>query len=316
MGIRARYLDLPWLPPREAEMAFAGFEAVEDTPLPPHLFPARRLTRYPHDGGWCMALGVFDGHPIVASGHDNGEIDLFAVATGLPISSLAGGNSSIGALAYQYLGKRPVIAAGAIDGVVRVADLHDLSALTIIATLAPVQALALAEPDHCLIGTEKGLIAARILFPSQPGQGTGTRGRIHLPTDIRATRSCPQHGSHRHDAEQDGRTVPRLCLKGVQLTWGRRKPQSLSYPAGHCYVMPGRLKILASGSGKEAAIPPLLIDLAHIYAEPVDDPEAYLKDGCHFGVAVHGDGKYRVLSCYRRSERDWLVREINHQRLR
>jgi hypothetical protein len=56
--------------------------------------------------------------------------------------------------------------------------------------------------------------------------------------------------------------------------------------------------------------------LAYAFAEAVNDPEAYLKDGCHFGVAVHGDGDFRVLSCYRRSERDWLLQQINRQRLR
>jgi hypothetical protein len=90
------------------------------------------------------------------------------------------------------------------------------------------------------------MIAARIPFLAQAGQGTGTR-RVRLPVDVRAARACPQHDTHRHEVERDGRTVSRLCLKGVQLTWGSRKADSLSYPAGHCHVMPGRLEIVADG---------------------------------------------------------------------
>jgi len=147
MGIRARFLDLPWLPAPEAEVPYAGFAAQEETPPPPPMFFARRLTPHPHDGGWCMALGSFEGQPVILSGHDHGEIDVFALGSGLPLQPrLAGGNSSISAIAYQHLGQRPIIAVGSVDGMVRVADLTDLSALTIITTLAPVKALATPSP--------------------------------------------------------------------------------------------------------------------------------------------------------------------------
>ena len=311
MGIMARYLDLPWLPSRETQFNYSGFAERDETPPPPALFPARRLTRHPHDGGWCMTLGSFEGRPVVLSGHDNGEIDVFDIASGLPLRPpLRGGKSAIGALDYRYLSSRPIIAAGAINGVVRIADLTDLSALTIVRTLAPVKALALAAPDHCLIGTKKGLLGIRIPFSAQPGQGTGTRGRIYLPTDTRTARTCPRHDSHQQEAPRVGQTVPRICLKGVQLTWGARKANSLSYPAGHCYVMPDRLEIVAASS--DEAPQHLVIDLTGVHVEPVEDPEAYLRDGCHFGVAVHGDGSYRVLSCYRRSDQDWLLQKIKH----
>jgi WD40 repeat protein len=309
MGIRAGYLDLPWLPAPEADLPYSAFAALDETPPPPRMFFARRLTRHPHDGGWCMALGSFEDHPLVLSGHDHGEIDAFALDSGLPLEPrLAGGKSSIGAIACEQLGQRPVIAVGSIDGMVRVADLTDLSALTLITTLAPVQALALAEPDHCLIGTEKGLIAARIAFPPEPGQGSGTRGRMRLPADPRAARACPQHTEHRQVAERHGKEVPRLCIKGVQDTWGQRAKHSLRYAGGHCYLMPDRIEILGEPE------PPLVLRLGTFAPAPVDDPEAYQTDGCHFGLALEEFvGAFRVLACYRRSERDWLLEAITRR---
>jgi WD40 repeat protein len=311
MGIRAQFLDLPWLPAPTSEMPYAGFAEQEETPPPPAMIFARRLTRHPHDGGWCMALGTFEGQPVVFSGHDEGQIDVFELASGLPLQpQLAGGTSSISAVAFAHLGQRPIIAVGSVDGAVRVADLTDLSALTIITTLAPVQALALAEPGHCLIGTDKGMIAARVPFSDQPGQGSGTRGRVHLPVDLRTARACPEHTKHLQTAERHGLEVSRLCIKGVQFTWGQRAKHPLKYAGGHLYLLPDRIEIVAPDGAAEAE-PPLVLQLGTFYPAPVDDPEAYQTDGCHFGITLEEFvGAFRVLSCYRRSERDRLLGAI------
>ena len=310
MVIRAQFLDLPWLPAPVAGLPFARFAAQEETPPPPPMIFARRLTRYPHDGGWCMATGSFEDQPVVFSGHDEGHIDVFELVSGLPLQPrLVGGKSSISAVAFQQFGERPVIAVGSADGIVRVADLTDLSALTVITTLAPVWALALAEPGHCVIGTDRGLIAARVRFPHQPGQGQGTGGGVRLPVDHRIARTCPQHDQHRQVVDRDGRRVLRLCVKGVQDTWGQRAKHSLKYAGGHCYVWADHIEIMA---GAEQA---LVLQLGSFHPAPVDDPEAYQTDGCHFGVALEEFvGTFRVLSCYRRSERDWLLNAITRGR--
>jgi hypothetical protein len=307
--IRALYLDLPWLPPREAEISYNEFAAQDLTPPPPALFPTKRFTRYPHGSGLSMALSSIDGQPIVISGHERGDIDIFEVTSGLPLQpSLGGGQSNISAVACQHLGGREVMAFGALDGTVGVADLTDLSVQTVIRTLAPVWAIALAEPDHCVIGTEKGLIAIRLPFPPRTGQDRGAR-RVRLPVDIRATRACQVHDKHLYPAEKDGHPVQRLCLKGVQQG-GIRRPDSLSYPGGHCYLLPDRLEITAAAPEGGPAVPPLVIRLTRHIAEPVDDWEAYLTNGCHFGVGVDSGGSWIVLACYRRSERDWLLAEM------
>ena len=102
--------------------------------------------------------------------------------------------------------------------------------------------------------------------------------------------------------------VPEICIKGIQLNWGWRKPDSLSYPAGHCRITPSRLEIAAGGPEWEQ---PLVIGLKRVLAEAINDPEAYLTDGCHFGVFIRGDTSFRVLSFYRRSERDWFIQQVN-----
>jgi WD40 repeat protein len=309
-GIRAQYVDLPWLSPRAAEMGYREFATHDETPPPPPLFPAKRLTRYPHSGGWCMTLGSIDGQPVVISGHEGGDIDIVEVASGLPLHPPLGGQSrsDCSAIACHQLGDRQVMAFGTLDGTVGAADLTDLSVQTAIRTLAPVQALALAEPDHCVIGTEKGLITIRLPFPPKAGQDDGTTRRVRPPIDIRAARACREHDQHLQPAERGGHQVWRLCLKGVQQG-GIRKADSLSYPGGHCYLLPDRLEIVAAGSAGEGA-PPLVIGLRQHMAEPVDDWEGYLTNGCHFGVGVDTLDRYLVLACYRRSERDWLLAEM------
>jgi hypothetical protein len=308
LGIKARFLHLPWLP----EPPAPGLPVLgEETPPPPPLFPAKQLIAHPHSGGWCMAAGSFQGQPVVISGHAHGDIDLFAVASGLPLRPVFGaGTTDVSALAFSQLGSRPVIAVGGIDGAVRVADLTTLVILGEISTLAPVRAVALATPDHCLIGTEKGLIGARVTGIGQPGRVQGMPARLRLPVDIRAARTCPRHDDHVRHTGRGGDSVAEICVKGVQLHVGVRKPDSLSYPAGHCRVTSRRLEITADGPDWDR---PLVIDLARVFAEPVNDPEAYLADGCHFGIALDGDTAYKVLSCYRRSERDWLVEQVNRR---
>ncbi|HEU5386718.1 MAG TPA: WD40 repeat domain-containing protein [Streptosporangiaceae bacterium] len=307
MGIRAQFLDLPWLPAPGPGPSYAAFAAQDETPPPPPMFFARRLTRHPHSGGWCMALGSLMGEPVVLSGHDEGDLDVFALTSGLPLPPLGVGTSSIGALAFQHIGPRPVVAIGSVDGIVRVADLGDLSVLARVNTLAPVQALVLAEPDHCLIGTRKGLIATRISIPDLPVQEPGTRDRMRPPVDLRPARACPQHAMHRQTAGRHGQQVPRLCIKGVQFTWGQRAKHPLRYAGGHVYLLPDRIEIVAPDGTAEAE-PPLMLQLGTFYPAPVDDPEAYQADGCHFGITLEeAAGAFRVLSCYRRSERDWLL---------
>lgn len=309
MVIRARYLGLPWLPSRQEKASYYEFAAQDEAPPPPALFPAKSLTRHPHGSGWCMALGSIDGQPVVISGHDRGDIDIFEVASGLPLQPpLGGGESNIAAVACQQLGGREVMAFGALDGRIGVADLTDLSVQTGIRTLVPVWAIALAEPDHCVIGTEKGLIAVRLPFPPKAGRAGGER-RVRLPVDIRAARACQEHEKHLHTIEKDGHLMQRLCLKGVQRG-GIRKADSLTYPGGHCYLLPDRLEIVAAGPTGGTAAPPHVIDLVRHIAEPVDDWEAYLTNGCHFGVGVDSGGEYVILACYRRSERDWLLTEM------
>src|SRR5207248_3006991 len=65
MGIRAQFLDLPWLPAPAPGLSYAAFAEQDETPPPPPMFFARRLTRHPHGGGWCMALGSLEGEPVV-----------------------------------------------------------------------------------------------------------------------------------------------------------------------------------------------------------------------------------------------------------
>jgi hypothetical protein len=268
---------------------------------------AKRLTRYPHSGGWCLALGSFAGQPVVISGHDEGEIDVFELASGLPLQPPLGvGASSITAVTCTHIGQRPLIAVGSADGTVRVADLGSLSVLAVITTLAPVQALALAEPGHCLIGTDKGLIAAHIRLPDTRDPGA----RLRLPADVRAARACPEHARHLQVTGWDGQEAHRLCIKGVQLTWGQRAKHPLRYAGGHLYLLPDRIEIVAPDGTAEAE-PPLVLQLGTFYPAPVDDPEAYQADGCHFGITLEEFvGAFRVLSCYRRSERDWLLGAI------
>jgi WD40 repeat protein len=312
MGIKARYLDLPWLPPRAPEMGYREFTRQEDTPPPPTMFPAKRLTRHPHSGGWCMTFGATDGQPIVISGHDGGDIDLFEVASGLPLHpTLGGGRSNISAVACRQLGGREILAFGALDGTVGIADLTDLSVQTSVETLASVWAIALAEPDHCVIGTEKGLIAIRLPFPPKTGHGSAER-RVRLPVDIRAARACQEHDQHLQRVEKDGCLVQRLCVKGVQQS-GIRKADSLTYPGGHCYLLPDRLEIVAAGAASEAPAPPLVIDLRQHMAEPLNDWQGYLTNGCHFGVGVDTLNRYLAVACYRRSERDWLLAEMGQR---
>jgi hypothetical protein len=59
-------------------------------------------------------------------------------------------------------GGRPVLASGALDGTVRAWDLNDTATAITISTRAAVAGIALAEPDLCVVGTTKGILAVRL----------------------------------------------------------------------------------------------------------------------------------------------------------
>jgi hypothetical protein len=56
-----------------------------------------------------------------------------------------------------------------------------------------------------------------------------------------------------------------------------------------------------------------VLPIRDIYVEPpVEDHDAHLTNGCQFGVAIdHPTEPFLILSCYRRSERDWLIATIH-----
>lgn len=311
MQIQPFFVRLPGMPDPPADWV-SGFSAQDQTPPPPPLLRKPRLTRHPHDAGWSLAAGIFRGQPIVISGHDHGEIDLITIASALPLSPQLGGpDSPIGALAYAPIGARAVLAAGAFNGLVMIADLNDLSEQVAIRTQAPVRALALGPPDRCLIGTDKGLISVRIPALAQDPPANPAH-RVTFPYDVRAARACPSHGDHRQLADQDGTRVTRLCIKSIRRSGDPRTVRNLGYAAGHCFVFPDRLEITTGGlAGDQAeAEVDLMLPLRDLYVEPVEDPDAHQADGCHFGVVIHRDAGSLALSCYRRSERDWLIASI------
>jgi hypothetical protein len=105
-----------------------------------------------------------------------------------------------------------------------------------IRTLAWVRTLALAPPDHCVIGAELGLVSIRVQ-PADPCPDAV----VTLPSDARGARHCPVHAQHVQVREIDGEPVLRVCIKGLQLSNPRYS--ELSYPFGHCYVVSGRIVV-------------------------------------------------------------------------
>ena len=223
---------------------------------------------------------------------------------GMPLagSPLTGSADKIAALAFADLAGRPVLASGALDGTVRVWNLSDISTPITIATLAGVNAIALAEPDLCIIGTNKGLLTIRLNFPD----GKAGVMPVRMPHDIRADRVCPYHDTHEHPAGVPGSlAVPTMCVKGVQFTirpWQKRRPP-LVMPNAHCYLQDGHLLVI---SGDEQ----LRYSLSEITVNSYNEPLGHWHDGCHFGIGVRVPSRTFALACYRRGERDRLVQMI------
>lgn len=317
MAIQAWHLtQLGDVPPPPWD--YGEFRDRDDTPPPPPLIPGRPLVSHTHSGGgWSMALGRFRGEPIVASAHDRGAVDIYLISRAAPLAHLAGGQMSMTAIAYRSMAGHDLLAVGATDGSVRIRDLNS-PRTTMIAALAPVNALALGASGHCAIGTEKGLLVVRLALPAATAPGLRPDANLRLPYDLRSARGCPDHADHRRLADWHGRTVTRLCIKGVQLIWGQRRKHPLAYPHGHCYLLPGELEIVTNPAfapeSPESGKFRLTLPISRILVEPVDDAEAHFSDGCHFGMAVDSPDAFRVVSCYRRSERDWLIARVNEAR--
>ena len=122
------------------------------------------------DTGWATAVGDLDSIPFVACGNEDGKIALYTLGRErLAASPLTGSFDKISALAFCRLGGRPVLASGAFDGTLRAWDMTNTASAVTISTRAAVGGIALVEPDLCMVGTTKGVLAVRLSFPeSQP----------------------------------------------------------------------------------------------------------------------------------------------------
>ncbi|HET9971648.1 MAG TPA: WD40 repeat domain-containing protein [Streptosporangiaceae bacterium] len=273
----------------------------DDTPPQPRIFEDRALPN--KETGLAMTAGTLGGKPFVACGNDNGEVALYSL-TGVPLtgSPLDGSADKIAALSFAQLAGRPVLASGALDGTVRVWDLNDISAPITIATLAGVNAVALAEPDLCVIGTRKGLLTVRLRFASGADRAVPMRS-AH---DIRADRVCPYHDSHEHPSGvSGGPRVPTVCVKGVQFvlrSYAKRRP-SLTMPNAHCYHQDGQFFVVSSGETVRYPATSLRVG-------SYDQPLGHWDDGSHFGITVRAPDRVFAVACYRRGERDRLLRMI------
>ena len=285
--------------------------ALEDTPpAPPRTGKRTALHRSHADGGWSMTLGVIDGTPVVLSGHRDGEIDSFTVGTALPVGPrLLAHESEVTALAFAELDGRPMVASGARDGTVRLWDLTDSTSLAAVRTSSEVRGLALHPSGDCVIGTTTGPLAVRFRLA---GRGP-TASPSRIPVDVRSARACPAHDRHVTETLAGEVEVTRMCIKGIQL--GNPRTDLLEYAQGHCYVFADRLVLVRAGlPGWHAG--DLVIPLGHAYCECEDVPHAYEYDGGHFRISIEGEGRYRALCCYRRSERDLLARLMAERRER
>jgi WD40 repeat protein len=123
------------------------------------------------DTSWAMALGDLAGRPFVACGNEDGKVALYTFPRErLAGTPLTGSFDKISALAFSRLGGRSVLASGALDGTVRAWDLNDTATAITISTRAAVGGIALAEPDLCVVGTTKGILAVRLRFPGAGDQ--------------------------------------------------------------------------------------------------------------------------------------------------
>jgi hypothetical protein len=108
---------------------------------------------------WATVVGDLAGTPFIACGNEDGKRERLAQ------SPLTGSFDKISALAFGRLGCRPVLVSGALDGTVHAWDMNDTTTAITISTRAAVGGIALAEPDLCLVGTTKGIVAVRLRFP-------------------------------------------------------------------------------------------------------------------------------------------------------
>ena len=273
----------------------------DDTPPQPLIFEDRALPNT--QTGWAMTAGTFGDAPFIACGNDNGEVTLYSL-TGVPLtgSPLTGSADKIMALSFAQLAGRPVLASGALDGTVRVWDLADIRSPITIATLAGVNAVALAGPDLCIIGTTKGLLTVRLSF----AEGARRAVPVRFAHDIRADRACPYHDSHVHPSGlPPSPPVPTMCVKGVQFVLrpvSKHRP-SLTMPNAHCYITDGQFVLVSSGET-------LRYPVTELFVHGYDNPRGHWDDGSHFGIGIHGPCRPFAVACYRRGERDHLLSMI------
>lgn len=124
------------------------------------------------DTAWATALGDLAGTPFVACGNEDGKVALYTFPRErLAGSPLTGSFDKISALAFGQLSGRPVLVSGALDGTVRAWDLNHTGTAITISTRAAVGGIALAEPDLCVVGTTKGILAVRLGFPAPSADG-------------------------------------------------------------------------------------------------------------------------------------------------
>jgi hypothetical protein len=154
----------------------------------------------------------------------------------------------------------------------------------------------------CVIGTRKGLLTVRLRFASDADRAVPMR----FAHDIRADRVCPYHDSHEHPSGvPGGPRVPTVCVKGVQFvlrSYAKRRP-SLTMPNAHCYHQDGQFFVVSSGEAVRYPATSLRVG-------SYDQPLGHWDDGSHFGVTVRAPDRIFAIACYRRGERDRLLRMI------
>jgi len=317
--VRANYLRAPGQPrPSPGEMAAfpprVVFATCDETPPPPTVVDGRAFRH--HSGpfhGSVLTLGSLDDQPLVIAGDKAGEIAIFALRGGLQLDGPPLiDDGPVTALAQAEMAGRPLLASGDIHGTVRIRDLSDLGADPVeIYTLWSIAALLLVPPEHCVIGNERGLIVVR-LRRSEPGPAQAAIARLSFPRDTRSARTCTHHGENRRPVKIAGAEALRICVKGLQTAWGARAVHPLEFPGGHCYLYADRLVIEAArpSVGGPASPETVVLPYGRLFVDSIDDPDAHRTDGCHFGLLLDDGDRRRVLSFYRRQDRDRARTEV------
>ena len=138
------------------------------------------------DTAWATVVGDLAGTPFVACGNEDGKVALYTFPRErLVASPLTGSFDKINALAFGRLGGRPVLASGALDGTVRAWDMNDTATAITISTRAAVGGIALAEPDLCVVGTTKGILAIRLRFLGLTDGPEPGPESIRVPRELR-----------------------------------------------------------------------------------------------------------------------------------